>query len=421
MHNITNTLTSVWSLLTGAEDRMDVEEEEETPPPPIGWLPIESIIHIFSYLTPKDLGRCQMVCRLWRACGETNSLWESFFQRENFPPPSPQAMDVDAKARYMSFLPCKIKKRKYKKTEHSFPKLTAFFQKHGRNERTGESDIPLSGEIWHKSAVAFPCNEFIQLWNAKTGECELDVNEKYECFDYDDQFLVSVHKKDEQFEIKEWDRRSGDCTTAYPLELTEPEHCVLRPGEICLADFKTLSIVDRENHKIVAQYEAPQSIECLSQETSLLLAAGERTIFAWDSRTPQSVMSFPFHQKGESQADVSSTLLLRNETLISDDWHMIKFWDIRNGQRVYSFANRLGPVCMDVQGDVLAKAWSYSNPSEWSSLYRPTLRSLVFMDIGTKSDILTLPSGYAYLRSIHWIGSSLYGLTDEGTLLSWHP
>jgi len=39
-------------------------------------LPIETILHIFSFLKPKDLARVAVVCKLWKEISESDDLWK---------------------------------------------------------------------------------------------------------------------------------------------------------------------------------------------------------------------------------------------------------------------------------------------------------------------------------------------------------
>jgi hypothetical protein len=47
-------------------------------------LPEKLIVHIFSYLTPVELNKCALVCRLWRNLTQHPSLWRSLKLRSDY-------------------------------------------------------------------------------------------------------------------------------------------------------------------------------------------------------------------------------------------------------------------------------------------------------------------------------------------------
>ncbi|KIC76876.1 hypothetical protein DB41_EB00010 [Neochlamydia sp. TUME1] len=50
-------------------------------PPSIKTIPEELIVHIFSFLSPKELVNAQQVCKHWKKIGDEETLWKRHYQQ----------------------------------------------------------------------------------------------------------------------------------------------------------------------------------------------------------------------------------------------------------------------------------------------------------------------------------------------------
>ncbi|BBI17350.1 F-box protein [Neochlamydia sp. S13] len=50
-------------------------------PPSIKTIPEELIVHIFSFLSPKELVNAQQVCKRWKRIGDEETLWKRHHQQ----------------------------------------------------------------------------------------------------------------------------------------------------------------------------------------------------------------------------------------------------------------------------------------------------------------------------------------------------
>lgn len=373
--------------------------------------PAEVLVHLFTFLSAKELKQCLFVNRLWNACARTNTLWINLCLQLD----RPVSDGCDAMKCFYRFHPGRIEKDNLKIKKSKQKALKSYMRIKQRWPHI--YDWPSPGYSWHKSTLACsnPKEKDARVFDLREKTLSMTLPEAADQIDFDETSVVTLQTQ--QGLIKEWKKDADGKVQAinstnigvYDMLSLDGDRIFLTMGcNVTWLDRETKSqgpLLGNKKYSISSMTSFGRFLACGSEKGSVRI---------WDVRDSSEV----FHARKKT-GPIESLALSDYYTVVAADDDSVKGWDRRNDKVVlFEVKHTTSLRFAELRYNILAIAKGSTKKNPNGPSVRDT--TVTFWDVNTSRKLKEVED-HSFSRlplGMRWTDTSLTLLQNNGTVFS---